>query len=493
MAEINYPLTDENIEKIEPRFIQHFSKKEIGEDIHLVRELIRFKDGKQLDNIRLIKDYKRPFWITKPHFRNHKERKEAESIKKVDRFYATQSDLAKHISIRLGGQYSNITNLRRLRKSPYIYGIDVDSTVFLNYKYRKKYGEPTTPYRVGTFDIEVNILTNEIIIATFATYKSIHTYILKSFVKNIPNPVERIKKMYDKYIPEHTLGDLKLDIRIFDNELDMLKEIFRTANNADIDFLAIWNIDYDIPTIVERVKELGGEPVDIFHYKKIPEEYKYFVYKRGKKQKVTESGRVIPINPEEQWHTVKATTNFYFIDAMSAHRYVRVGGKNVPGGYSLDNILKHEGVAKKLKFDSNIGLEGREWHIYMVENRPIEYIIYNMWDAMSMLELDKKTKDLTVSVPLLTGVSHFDNFNSQPKRLVDDFLFFYLEKGMVLGSKPGEFDDDKLLGLGDWIVTMPGYRIMDNGVKIIKELPKDTTNIRFFVFDADRNYNVSLV
>jgi len=486
MAEINYPLTDENIEKIEPRFIQHFSKSEVGEDIHIVRELIHFKDGKTLDNLRIIKNYKRPFWITKPIFRNHKDRKESEDLKKVDKFYATQSDLGKHISIRLGGKWSNITDLRRLRQSPYIYGIDVDSRVFLNYAYRKKYGEPTTPYRIGTFDIEVNILTNEIIIATFATYKSIHTFILKSFLKNIGDPIKRIKESYDKYIPEHSLGDLELDIRIFDNELDLIKEIFKVANDADIDFLAIWNLDYDIPTIVDKVEELGAKPEDIFHYYKIPEQYKYFKYKQGKKQKVTESGRVIPINPEEQWHTVKATTNFYIIDAMSSHRYVRVGGKNVPGGYSLDNILKHEGVAKKLKFDSDIGLEGREWHIYMVENRPIEYVIYNIWDAMSMLELDKKTKDLTVSVPLLTGISHFDNFNSQPKRLVDDFLFFYLEKGRVLGSKPSEFDTDKLLGLDEWIVTMPGYRIMDNGVKIIKEMPDETTNIRFFVYDADR-------
>jgi len=483
MTYINYKPDPED--KLEPRFITHLSKKEVGEDIHIVKELVHKPNGEILDNIRIIKDYKRPFWVTKEIYRNHTEKKESEDIKKVDMFLSTESDLGKNIAPRLGDNYIGITDLYRLKDSPYLYGIDVDSRTFLKYQYFKKYGAFSTPYRVGTFDIEVNVLTNEIIIATFATPKEIHTYILKSFLGSIQNPEKRIKDLYDKHIPEHSLGNPELIIKVFDDEVTLLKEIFKAANYANIDFLAIWNMDYDIPTIVEKLEEKNVNPADIFHFDKIPEKYKYFKYKQGKKQKVTESGKTIPINPEEQWHTVKTTSNFYIIDAMSAHRYVRVGGKNVPGGYSLDNILKHEKVAKKLKFDSDIGLEGVEWHIYMVNNKPLEYVVYNIWDAMSMLELDKKTKDLELAVPILSDISHFDVFNSGPRKLVDGFMFFYLEYGRVLGVRPGNLDPDKLLGLDEWIVTMPGYRIMENGLRVTDEDFKIKTNIRLGVYDAD--------
>jgi hypothetical protein len=341
-----------------------------------------------------------------------------------------------------------------------------------------------TPYRVGTFDIEVNVLTDEIILCTLATRDKVYTYALKSFVKNIPNIEQRVYDGYEKYIPENSFNP-ELEFKVFDTEVEMLKAIFHKANYANIDFLAIWNIAYDIPRILERLEHFGVRPEDIFHYDKIPEKYKYFKFIEGKKSKVTESGVYKPINPEEQWHVVRSTTNYYFIDAMSAHRYVRVGGKNVPGGYSLDNILKHEGVAKKLKFDEDQGIHGIEWHIHMVKNRPVEYIIYNIWDALSMLELDNKTKDLEVSVPLLSGVSHFDIFNSGPKKIVDRMTFFYLERGYILGTKPKKLDDDKLLGLGDWIVMLPTYRIVDNGLRVVEENKDLATYVHGYTYDAD--------
>jgi len=236
---------------------------------------------------------------------------------------------------------------------------------------------------------------------------------------------------------------------------------------------------------LERIESKGLDPADFFHYEKIPRKYKYFKFIPGKTKKVTEAGREIPINPEEQWHIVRATTNYYMIDAMSAHRYVRVGGKTIPGGYSLDNILKHEGVAQKLKFDTSDGIKGVEWHIYMVQNKPLEYIIYNIWDVMSILKLDAKTKDLAVSVPLLSGISHFDIFNSGPRKLVDALFFFYLEHGRVLGVKDPTEDNNKILGLDGWVITLIASLVDDFGLKVVSEIPNLITNIYSYVFDAD--------
>jgi len=475
--------------KMDVKNITYLSKQEVGEDIHIVKEVFYNEDTNEYkDDIKIIKDFKRPFWITKPIYRTHKEKKEVEKISKVDRFLSTESDLGKNISYRLGDRYVNIHDLWRLRDSPYLYGIDVDSRTYLKKLYMKKTNDYMSPYRVGTFDIENDIRPNsknDILIISVATYKEIKTFILKDFIKHIKDPIPRLHRLYDKYIPESDIKNITPEYIICDTEVEMIKKAFSYANIAGIDFLAAWNIQYDISVILDVLERNHIDPADVFHYYKIPSKYKHFSVHWDKAQKVTESGKVVPKNPEERWHRIKTTSNFYLIDAMSTHRYVRVGGKTVPGGYSLNNILKHEGVAKKLKFENYTEAQGTEWHMYMVEHRPLEYIIYNQWDVMSMLELDKKTKDLSYNTPLLLGVSHPDIFNSGPRRIIDIYNFFLLENKLVLGTRPSKPDKDKLLGLDNWIIALPSHLMANNGIKNIMENPDLHTNIRLFVYDSD--------
>ena len=157
----------------------------------------------------------------------------------------------------------------------------------------------------------------------------------------------------------------------------------------------------------------------------------------------------------------------------------------MPGGYGLDNVLRHNKINTKLKFDDDPKYKGADWHKYMVKHKPLEYIIYNQYDNLSMLELEHKTKDLTTSMPILAGISDFDVFNSGPKKIVDGLHFFYLQNGRVLGTKPSRVKDDKVLGLDMWIITLPAYRLIDNGIKCIAEDGEIRTNIRCHVYDID--------
>lgn len=481
-------------EPIEAKNILFLSERDCGEDIHIVKEVVRDENGYK-DNIKIIKDYKRPFWVTKPLYRDYKDKKESEDKSKVDTFYSTESKLYPNISRRLGELYTGITDPRSIKKSPYVYGSDIDSRTVLKFQYNKKYNSPTSPYRVGVFDIEVNVLTNEIILITFMSDTHIKTAVLKSFVKNVPNLDTKVNELYDKYIPENDFKtNCKLDLKVFDDELSMIKWIFKEANYGNVDILTAWNIKYDITVIVDKVIEKGERPEDVMHYDKIPNQYKHYKFIEGRSKKITEAGREIPVSPEEQWHVIRSSTNFYMIDAMASHRYIRTGGATVPGGYSLDNILQYEKVAKKLQFDSEQGYKGIEWHIYMVKHKPVEYIIYNIWDVMSMKVMDAKTLDLTTSLPLLSDISHFDIFNSGPKRIVDALLFFYLEHDKVLGVKDMTESNNKLLGLDSWVITLQAHMTTQNGIDVIdgindnvdKTITNLITNIKKNVADADQ-------
>jgi len=468
----------------EAKLVTYLSTNEVGEDIHIVKET-HFENNRYTDNIKIIKDYKRPFHITKPIFRNHTDKKEAEDISRVDKYLSTESELFNNISRRVGNGYTGKADVRKLKKNPYIYSADVNSRTFLKQEYMTRNNNKLSPYRIGVFDIEFNVLTSEIIILTIVTKKKMKTALLKSFADTVPDLERRINNMFVKHIPTDKYRNMDRDIQIFDNEVDMIKFIFYEANYMDIDILTAWNIKYDITQILDVLERENEDIASVFHYDKIPYKYRYFNFKEGNSVKKTEAGREIAINIEERWHTIKTTTNYQMLDAMASHRYVRAGGATVSGGYSLDNILEKEGVAKKLTFSSNQGFKGIEWHIDMVANKPAEYIIYNMWDCLSMLELDDKTKDLTVSVPLLLGMSHPDIFNSGPKRIVDSLTFFYEKRGKVLGVKDMTEENDKILGLGGWILTLQSFMSTDNGLSNIEEMRELITNIKTMVFDSD--------
>ena len=116
---------------------------------------------------------------------------------------------------------------------------------------------------------------------------------------------------------------------------------------------------------------------------------------------------------------------------MCAYKYIRLSKAEEPS-YSLDAILNKELKLGKLKFDEAKMLENSiEWHRFMQEKYPLEYIVYNRFDCISMILLDNKTNDLKAVVPVFSGLSPFSYFNSQPKLIGNSLYFFLLSKNKV--------------------------------------------------------------
>ena len=477
------------------------AKYNVRPDTHVIKEAVHYDNGDIKSNLKVIKNYNRPFWITKEHYRDHKDKKEAENIDKLQMFRSTESDLLRTVGRKLGGIYSRTKDTRIIKDSPYVYGLDVNSKTFIKQAYTEKYPDITSRYDVCAYDIEVDTNLDEIIVISVVTNKKLLTVINKKFLTRVLTDETDAKKLtakyqkkldylYDKHIPKTDLSiNLEREIVIVDDEVKAVLVSIATLHIWKPDFVAIWNITYDLDKVVALLTRNNVDLAGVFSDPDLPEELKYFEFKKGMTQHTTASGKFKPINLEEQWHTVIAPASFYWIDAMSAHRYIRVGGKSIPGGYSLDNIL-HNDLGKKymkLKFEDGIAenLKGLDWHVYMVEKRPLEYIVYNQWDVISMIELDNKTKDLNSVLPMLAGISDFDIFNSGPKQIVNAMHFFYVEHDMVLASKPSKVEDMALMPLSDWIVLLPSFRIKDKGRELIPGSGM-RTNTRMFTEDADQ-------
>lgn len=473
-------------------------------DLHVIKQIAHYPDGRTEAQIHTVNNFRMPFWVTKKAYRNHEQKKEWEDIEKVERYMTTRAKQNQSIARALGTPWMADKDYRKLARSPFLYGSDILSTAVIKRSYLDKFPQLKTPYSVAVFDTEKDVVrgTNEVIMATLSMGKRVFTAVQSSYLQGTADPIDRARELFNKYLRKQDGKDkdgkdividliekrgLEWELIIVEREIDVVLECFKRAHLWKPDFVAIWNIDFDIPFIVGAIERAGLHPKDVFSDPAVPERYRFFKYKQGPKKKKMASGKEMPIKPADQWHTVYTPASFYFIDAMCVYRKLRVAKGELPS-YALDYVLEKEGCIRKLKFEEADGLVKLDWHIFMQTNYKLEYIIYNVVDCISMEELDEKTTDLRFAMPLACGCSDFETFKSQPRRTADALHYFALQNGKVFGSTSDEMAselDEKTLGPDGWIVTLPAHLVAHNGLKCIEEDPNLRTNIRVHVADLD--------
>lgn len=489
------PYNEDEIEHIECRFSVYIPPytNEFGRptdtDYHLVKEVIHLKNGDKVPYVHFIKNFEREIGITKESFRKHKSKKEYEEIRKLRIYKTTQSKLISTIKRALNIPYFS-GSLKMLHRSPYIYGSDIDSTCIIKQRYIDNFqGEPTE-YTLACFDIETDVLhgTNDIIMATISMKDKVYTAITKSYINGYPNAIDKLHKLMNEHLGDTIeKRNIQWEVEIVKDDLAVITNCFKKAHTWKPDFLTIWNMDFDLTEVLRCLQKYQIDPKDIFSDPKVPLKYRFFEYKRGPTQKVTEGGKVTSIKPSAQWHTVFTPASFYFIDAMCAYRYLRNGQGEEPS-YSLDYILNKNIKRGKLKFNHISEGDGVIWHYNMQKDHPLEYVIYNVFDVIGMELLDEETTDLSISLPMQAGCSDWRNFNSQPRQVCDDLHFYLLKHGKMMGTTSDQMVeeyDNMTIGLGGIIVMLDPHPVIDNGLNIIEEYPDINTNIRTHNADLD--------
>jgi len=489
-----------SILSIEFKFAIHLSKRQtkLSDDYHVVKELITSLDGETEPGIRIISNYMRPYYITKPYYRNHTQKKEVEDIKKLDKYFATESDLPIEINLKLNNSRGTNVDIRTMAKSPFVYGIDTSSEVYIAKTYNDIAPVDKTPYTVCGLDIETDIVNKEITLISVMFQLNIHTVVTKKFINNrCEDKFKRdVHSEFDKYYRKmksdpysgkfltKNLEDLNKTIDIVDTPMSAITNIFSKIHEWKPDFLEIWNVTFDIGEITRTCGEYGVDPKDVFSDPSVPEELRFFKYNKGMDGKKTVSGKYKPLENREKWVHYTIPASFYIIDGMQAYNFVRVNTKNVLGGYGLSNILKTETGLTKMEFEG-INLKGRDLHIYASTELPEQYAAYNMFDNVSMDILDTATNDISLTIPLLSGYSPFRYFNSTPKRIVDALGFYCIEQGKVLGCRDNTGESNDVLGLKGWISTLDNYMVVDSENQVLEETKDAIHNVRLMVYDSD--------
>lgn len=469
-------------------------------DIIMVKEQVHYEDGSIRPNIRYVQDFKRPFWVTKPNYRNHKEKKEWEDLDKLTQYEARECDLSDMVA-KIAGVRGNKVQLKDINyQFPYVYGCDISATSLIHQLYRDKYPSTFSPYTICVFDVETDCLCGkeiqncEIIIATVAFNNQVYTGVLKRIVKDYANPDQLIAKRRDYLLKEYIeKRNIQSKVEFFDSEIALVRAIMRQVHQWRPDFFVIWGITFDMARLEDACRRAGLHPKDLFSDPSVPRNRRVYRFKKGKDKRVTASGKVEPISPADQWHSIYCSSSFFVIDAMCVYKEIR---SQFPDevNYKLDTILELELGIRKLKFKEAEMYEGTlEWHRYMQRYHPVEYVVYNMFDCISIQELDEKTSDLSYKLPTFAINTDFANYKSSTKRTTDHLYFYCLTQGKVIGSQarePSNKDDaeeeiNHVLSLKKWIVTLKPTYLIGEGAHCIEENPRLETNVRKGVIDSD--------
>ena len=347
------------------------------------------------DNIRFIRDPLRPFWVTKPEYRIHEYKKEYEDIDKCDKYICHDSELEEKIASALG-KYGRHHRLPILSRSPYLYGADINTESLVKQKYLSQNKDYTVPFTKGGFDIEVEMEgAGRINLITFIHDKEVYTAALRDYCKVYED---------EKYVKEATEEDLyataesllkplldahgfKLHIHIAETELGVIKWVFDKIHQSKTDFISVWNMNFDIPYILNRLAELKVPPEEIFCSPEIPREDWYVKYR-------TDNSALQHFTDRWDWLTCSSYSQFY--DSMCLYARLRkVYGRD--SSYSLDAISDKELKLHKLHFGKITNHHRAQRYEFP------KYLAYNINDVILLMLLEEKNKDVDNMCGLADG------------------------------------------------------------------------------------------
>jgi hypothetical protein len=458
-------------------------------DALFVKESVHLSDRTTRSRLVMKPNVERDFYITRPGYRNHKDKKEYEYVTRLQKNTCTQRQLPTRIARALGVGYNNL-NLRHLARSPYLYGTDISITALEKHKYQTKWPECVSENTLAVIDIETNVLdgSGDILCISLTMRSKCVLVVTRKFLGTTNNPEEKIQAAFTKYLGHYQQSrNINLEIAIVDTPGLAVKKIMDYAHDWKPDWLVAWNINFDLKEMFTALEREHMSVADVFCDPSVPPEYRVADYIEGPKQKKTASDRYMSLNPWERWHTFKVPSCSYWICAMSTYAFIRKA-EGQESSYGLDAILHKVLGERKLKFDVADGYTKLEWHQFMQANYKVEYLIYNLFDCIGVELLDEKTSDLRITLPELIGVSDYSNFNSTPRQLADDLHFAYQaeeQPGIIASTSDQMFDelDEITVSMDGWIITLATHCNVDNGLKIIEEFPDLSTLIYGWVAD----------
>jgi len=263
----------------------------------------------------------------------------------------------------------------------------------------------------------------------------------KELLTNVIGGVQALEKF--------KLNEIKVHTYMYTQEIDLITDFFNFINTIRPDFILAWNMAFDIPFIIDRIRMLGRNPEDIICDQSIPIKHCSY-YIDDKHDEFAERGDFANI-----------VSFSVYLDQLIQFASRRKGTKY--RSYKLDSIGEEVAGIRKLDYSD---LTSNIWELPYLDYK--RFVMYNMIDVIVQYCIEFKTDDIPyLYSKSLMNCTQFRKVHRQTIYLCNRAIIrFYEYNHYVMGNNVNKFKpkpDSKYEGA---FVADPTFYSDKNKVKI---------------------------
>lgn len=405
-----------------------------------------------------IDEPKMEIYFTKPELRHYNYNKLFIDMKEADVHTVKYRNLEREIAKEAGSNYEqfikqcietgNRAGIKNVHKCPFVFGSDFDIENWYKVQWVLNHNNSKNkPVTKQFLDIEVDGIDvagipkpGEYPINAVTLVDQHSMTCLTYALRNEKNPqIQELEDDMDGFINElHELfdesyGRLDYKVLFYSDELKMIKDLYGTINILKRDFLVIWNMGFDIPFIIERIKNLGGVPEEIMCHRDFKVKECYF-----KKDTVN-------FMVENKSDFFKCSSYTTTLDQMVLYAANRKGQGTIRSN-RLNDIALIELKDEKLDYSEDATIKTLPYVNYR------KFLIYNIKDTLLQLGIEQKTNDLdAIYLRALDNATAYHKVFKQSIFLKNRSYIEFYKQGFIIGNNPNtvygkvrsdDFDDD---------------------------------------------------
>lgn len=460
------------------------------------------EDGTRSNTFLAIENYKQPFWIVKEDHRKFKQHKDYIEVRKCTEYKAARCNLASSVNKFLYGRRDSDYDLRQAKNNQFVFGLDQTPPVHFKRKYFERFNEhqETEAYTMAAYDVEGDMTKKGVPVMMASTTFKKKAYFAAMrgwFSDQAGKPLtdkeilDNLKEAEEKWLRPHLdRRQCVVEYELFDTAGQVVNANIQRMHQWEPDWVTSWNAIYDMQANEAALLADGYDLAQVYSDPRIPREYKYYYLHPGRTHKNKENGDKQPLEWQERFPTIRTMATWQWADAGSFYAIKRQPVEGKLQDTSLQGIADKEETPGKLYTDEGAehGVGSPQWHRFMQKNYPYLYAMYNICDNFVIEEINERTSDFSLSLPMLLKYSEYFNYVSQPSMISDTLSFMARERDFVWGSTPSARDRqfaDKLPTLKDWIALLDTEKNASFGKPLFAGLIDVLSNGRTDTGDLD--------
>ena len=412
------------------------------------------------------------YYLLKPEYQVEDYNRHFIEIDKTIPITCKYREITKSIAEKTGNmdlykenmQYGNYKANKLFFTHPRVFSADMPILNFMRAEFNDTYQNPVCPITMAFIDTEADIInasSDDVIIGEcptvmvsmyFTGTNTMYSFIMRDsnnpqiaqLEHNMKTDFKKYKKMFrdtveyglgskDK-VEKYGLKNAKLSVGFFDTEAETLVAFFETLKKLSPDFVMAWNMSYDMPQMMARLKYNGVDIRQVICDKDFENKFcNYFVDHRNINE------------PQERCDFANFASYSTYLDQMILYASRRKGQSAVES-FSLDTIGSHECNVRKL-----------DYHDITTNIAKFPYLdferfwLYNTMDVIVQVCIEAQTGDLKyVFNNVIEMNTPYQKIFRQTVYLAAKGADFYKHhEGVIMGdniNKFGEKPEEKFAG-----------------------------------------------